>query len=146
MVTQTQMVLRLLLALLLGGMVGFEREAQAKAAGFRTHILVCMGACLIMLTSMHIFDIYKGVASVDPARIAAQVVSGIGFLGAGTIMRFKASVVGLTTAASLWAISGVGLAVGVGLYLVSIVTAVLMLISLVLLSKIENRLGYKDTK
>lgn len=146
MVTQTQMVLRLLLALLLGGMVGFEREAQAKAAGFRTHILVCMGACLIMLTSMHIFDIYKGVASVDPARIAAQVVSGIGFLGAGTIMRFKASVVGLTTAASLWAISGVGLAVGAGLYLVSIVTAVLMLISLVLLSKIENRLGYKDTK
>lgn len=143
MVTQAQMMLRLLLALALGGIIGIERESHEKAAGFRTHILVCLGACLIMLTSMHIFDIYKGVATVDPARIAAQVVSGIGFLGAGTILRFRATVVGLTTAASLWAISGIGLAVGSGLYTVSIFTTVLILICLLVLSKVESKIGLK---
>lgn len=146
MVTQAEMILRLVLALILGGMVGFEREAHAKAAGFRTHILVCLGAALIMLTSMHIFDIYKGVTGADPARIAAQVVSGIGFLGAGTIIRSRASVVGLTTAASLWTIAGVGLAIGSGLYLVGTVAAVLILISLKVLSRLQDMISYKRKK
>jgi putative Mg2+ transporter-C (MgtC) family protein len=138
MVTELQMAMRLFLALVLGGVIGFEREVHEKAAGFRTHILVCLGSCLIMLTSMHIFDIYKGMAEVDPGRIAAQVVTGVGFLGAGTIIRSRASIVGLTTAASLWSVAGVGLAVGSGLYLIGILTAMLILVSLFVLSRIES--------
>jgi len=143
MVTEVHMILRLLLAALLGGAVGLEREIHEKAAGFRTHILVCIGSCLIMLTSMHVFDIYKGIADVDPGRIAAQVVSGIGFLGAGTIIRSRASIVGLTTAASLWSIAGVGLAVGSGLYLLGGFATILILASLLILSRVHHKVGRK---
>ncbi|MBN1405011.1 MAG: MgtC/SapB family protein, partial [Candidatus Omnitrophica bacterium] len=129
MIGTWQVLFRLILAAILGGLVGLEREMQEKAAGFRTHILVCMGSCLMMLTSMHIFDLYKGVTSVDPARIAAQVVTGIGFLGAGTIIRYGASVKGLTTAASIWAICGIGLAVGCGFYTAAIFSALIILLS-----------------
>jgi putative Mg2+ transporter-C (MgtC) family protein len=146
MLTQTDMMLRLLLALILGGAVGIEREMHEKAAGFRTHILVCLGSCLMMLTSMYVFEIYRGIADVDPARIAAQVVSGMGFLGAGTIIRSRASIIGLTTAASLWSIAGVGLAIGCGLYLISIWSTMLILISLLVLNKIENIIVYKTKK
>ncbi len=141
MIGSIQIVFRLILAGVLGGAIGFERERREKAAGFKTHTLVCIGSCLIMLTSMHIFDIYKGIATVDPARIAAQVVTGVGFLGAGTIIRFRASVRGLTTAASLWAIAGVGLAVGSGFYLAAIVTVVIILLSLLFLSKVQARMS-----
>jgi len=137
------MIIRLMLAAFLGGAVGIEREINSKAAGFRTHILVCIGSCLIMLTSMHMFDIYRGVTSVDPGRIAAQVVSGIGFLGAGTIIRSRASVLGLTTAASLWSVAGIGLAVGSGLFIVSIFTTVLIVGSLLVLSRVQDRISHK---
>ncbi len=143
MITETQMIIRLMLAAFLGGAVGIEREINSKAAGFRTHILVCIGSCLIMLTSMHMFDIYRGVTSVDPGRIAAQVVSGIGFLGAGTIIRSRASVFGLTTAASLWSVAGIGLAVGSGLFIVSIFTTVLIVGSLLVLSRVQDRISHK---
>jgi len=143
MITQAQMITRLMLAAFLGGLVGIEREINSKAAGFRTHILVCIGSCLIMLTSMHMFDIYRGFANVDPGRIAAQVVSGIGFLGAGTIIRSRASVLGLTTAASLWSVAGIGLAVGSGLFIVSIFTTVLIIGSLLVLSKVQNKVGHR---
>lgn len=143
MITETQMIIRLMLAAFLGGAVGIEREISSKAAGFRTHILVCIGSCLIMLTSMHMFDIYRGVTSVDPGRIAAQVVSGIGFLGAGTIIRSRASVFGLTTAASLWSVAGIGLAVGSGLFIVSIFTTVLIVGSLLVLSRVQDRISHK---
>ncbi|NQT95074.1 MAG: MgtC/SapB family protein [Candidatus Omnitrophica bacterium] len=146
MVTEVQMILRLLFAALLGGIVGFEREINEKAAGFRTHILVCLGSCVIMLTSMHIFDIYRGLADVDPGRIAAQVVTGVGFLGAGTIIRSRASIVGLTTAASLWSIAGVGLAIGSGLYIVAVAATILILASLLVLNKIEKRVVSKRKK
>ncbi len=146
MLTEVEMVLRLLYAALLGGIVGIEREVHEKAAGFRTHILVCIGSCVIMLTSMHMFDLYKGIADVDPGRIAAQVVSGIGFLGAGTIIRSRVSVVGLTTAASLWSIAGVGLAVGSGLFIVSAVATILILVSLLILSKLHDKVGRKINK
>jgi len=96
-----------------------------------------------MLTSMHMFDIYRGVTSVDPGRIAAQVVSGIGFLGAGTIIRSRASVLGLTTAASLWSVAGIGLAVGSGLFIVSIFTTVLIVGSLLVLSRVQDRISHK---
>ena len=143
MITDTQMIIRLMLAAFLGGAVGIEREINSKAAGFRTHILVCIGSCLIMLTSMHMFDIYRGVTSVDPGRIAAQVVSGIGFLGAGTIIRSRASILGLTTAASLWSIAGIGLAVGSGLFIVSIFATVLIIGSLLVLSRVQDKISHK---
>ncbi|MFA5068769.1 MAG: MgtC/SapB family protein [Candidatus Omnitrophota bacterium] len=143
MVTEFQMIVRLVLSAILGGIVGLEREINSKAAGFRTHTLVCIGSCLIMLTSMHMFDIYKGIAGVDPARIAAQVVSGIGFLGAGTIIRSRVSIHGLTTAASLWSVAGVGLAVGSGLFIVSLFATALIIGSLFILRRFQDRIGRK---
>lgn len=129
---------RLILAAVLSGAIGFEREFHGRAAGLRTHILLCIGSTLTMLTSMYIFDVYYNKAPCDPARIAAGVVTGIGFLGAGTIMRSRASVRGLTTAASLWVVAGIGLAVGSGLYFGAIVTTVLSMVALVLFSRIER--------
>jgi len=133
-----QILWRLLLAAVFGGLIGFEREFHGRAAGFRTHILVGIGSTLIMLTSIHIFDVYSGKAPCDPGRIAAGVVTGIGFLGAGTIMRSRASIRGLTTAASLWVVSGLGLAVGSGLYFASVVTTGITLITLLVFSRIEQ--------
>ena len=137
MLTDTQVVWRLFLAAALGGVIGFEREKHNKRmAGFRTHILVSIGSALIMLVSMHIFDIYAGKAPVDPARIAAGVVTGIGFLGAGTIIRSGESVRGLTTAASLWTVSGIGLAIGCGFYIAGWATAIIAFAALYFLRKI----------
>ena len=118
------MILRLLLATVLGGAVGIERGSGDRPAGFRTHILVCTGSALIMLVSMYGFDdtYVSGISNAnnrDSARIAAQVVSGIGFLGAGTIMHEGVTVRGLTTAASLWMVSAIGLAAGAGMPRVS---------------------------
>lgn len=137
MLSDIQVILRLVLGAVLGGLVGFEREKHNKRiAGFRTHILVCVGSTLIMLTSLYIFNIYSGNAVVDPARIAAGVVTGIGFLGAGTIIRSRASVTGLTTAASLWTVSGIGLAVGCGFYIAGVVTTVIVLAALYILRRV----------
>lgn len=124
--------LRLLLALLLGGVIGFEREQNNRAAGLRTHILVCLGSTLIMLLSMYGFAEFAKLDNVrlDPARLAAQVISGIGFLGAGTILFTGKSITGLTTAASLWVVAAIGLAVGAGFYYASVLTCALALVSL----------------
>ena len=122
------MILRLLLATVLGGAVGIERGSGDRPAGFRTHILVCTGSALIMLVSMYGSGI-SNANNRDSARIAAQVVSGIGFLGAGTIMHEGVTVRGLTTAASLWMVSAIGLAAGAGMYVISIVSTAVMLIT-----------------
>jgi len=135
---------RLVLAAILSGLIGFEREFHGRAAGFRTHILVCVGATLTMLTSMHIFDVYYGRVAADPARIAAGVITGIGFLGAGTIMRSRASVRGLTTASSLWVVTGIGLAVGSGLYFGGIVTTIIALMTLLVFGRLEHIMIRKD--
>ena len=124
MINDWTIIGRLILAAILSGAIGFEREFHGRSAGFRTHILLCIGSTLIMLTSMHMFDLYDGRVVVDPGRIAAGVITGIGFLGAGTIMHFKSSIRGLTTAASLWVVAGIGLAVGSGLYFGSIITTI----------------------
>lgn len=131
---------RLLLAFILGGAIGFERESKGRSAGLRTHILVCMGSALIMLTSIYIFDIYKGLTAVDPGRIAAGVVTGIGFLGAGTIIRGPQGVHGLTTGASVWVSSAIGLACGCGYISAAITTTLISFLTLSFLKAIEKRL------
>ena len=144
MVSNIEVVLRLLLAVLLSGLVGLEREAKGRAAGFRTHILVCVGSCLVMLTGVYLTERYRGMGGVDPTRLAAQVVSGIGFLGAGTIIQFRDSVRGLTTAASVWAAAGVGLAVGCGFYIGAVATTGLVLMVLLVLHGLESKVGGKS--
>jgi len=144
MLNEWLILFRLVLAAVLSGVIGFEREFHGRAAGFRTHILLCIGSTLVMLTSMHIFDIYYTKVAVDPGRIAAGVVTGIGFLGAGAIMHSRSSIRGLTTAASLWVVAGIGLAVGSGLYLGSIITTILTLIALMIFSRIEHSMIRKD--
>jgi len=128
---------RLIAATVLGGIIGFEREASGKEAGFRTYSLVCIGAALVMIISIQIFDIYKGAAGIDPSRIAAQVVTGIGFLGAGAIIRSPQGISGLTTAAGIWTASGIGLACGLGLFKLAIASTLLVLFILVVLAKVD---------
>ncbi|MDP8261019.1 MAG: MgtC/SapB family protein [Candidatus Kappaea frigidicola] len=126
----------LLLSLILCGLIGLERESHGRAAGLRTHILVGISSTLIVLTSIYMSS-GRGIIS-DPGRVAAGVVTGIGFIGAGTIMRFRASIKGLTTAASIWAAAAVGLAIGSGFYLGALVTTAMILFSLVFLGRIEK--------
>ena len=134
-----QIFIRLALAFIAGGLIGFQRERAEKPAGLRTHILVCVGSSLITLVSIYGF----GKLGSDPSRITAQIVSGIGFLGAGTIFRFGPSVKGLTTAASLWAIGGVGIAIGIGLYFAALLSVLFIIAALTLLEMFEQRLRTK---
>ncbi|MEE9605084.1 MAG: MgtC/SapB family protein [Candidatus Scalindua sp.] len=136
---------KLFIAAVLGGLIGWERERRGRPAGLRTHLLVCLGVTLIMLVSEHIFvqyQVYKqdSILRIDPARIAAQVITGIGFLGAGTIIRYKASVRGLTTAASLWVVAGIGLAIGSGFIIPAVFTAFIAIMTLILLPKVEGEI------
>ena len=125
---EVEMVLRLLLATALGAIIGYQRERAGKSAGLRTHVLICAGAALFTVASLYGF----GVAA-DPARVAAGIVAGVGFLGAGAIIRRGEGVVeGLTTAATIWAVAAIGLAAGAGLYLLSAVTTAVILIVLCL--------------
>lgn len=128
---------QLALACVLGGMIGYERQSRRKAAGLRTNILVCLGSCLIMMMSFSIYKSVEGLTNADPARLGAQVVSGIGFLGAGAIMKEGLSITGLTTAACLWVVAGVGLAVGAGFYVEAIMTTVLVVVTVGTLSHWE---------
>ena len=139
-----EIILRLILAALLGGVVGYEREHTNRPAGFRTHILVCVGSALVMVTSEFIFDKYRGVANIDPARLGAQVISGIGFLGAGTIIRDGFNVRGLTTAASLWAVSCVGIAAGIGFYEGALAATLMIFLTLITLKKAEKYFSRKN--
>lgn len=136
---------RLLIATALGGLIGWERERNNHPAGFRTHILVCVGSTLIMLISTYGFSPFMEESQVrfSPDRIAAQVVSGIGFLGAGTILRQGFTVSGLTTAASLWVVAAIGLAVGCGLHFEAALTTVIALVSLELLNRVEGILFHR---
>ena len=150
MLTDSQIIIRLFTGALLGGLIGFERERHnRRIAGFRTHILVCVGSTLIMLTSIYVFELYRTSGVVDPARIAAGVITGIGFLGAGTIIRSGSSVRGLTTAASIWIVSATGLAIGCGFYIASYVTTIIALAALYLLRKLpveERKEAVDDEK
>lgn len=143
------MIGRLLLASLLGGLIGLEREIHGRPAGFRTHLLVSLGSCLFVATSIEFYRLYGNVsgigsAGVDPGRVAAQVVAGIGFLGAGAIIREGTSIRGLTTAACLWIAAAIGLACGAGLFAISIFVTAISLTALLFLKKIEGGLA-RDT-
>ncbi|MBD3263667.1 MAG: hypothetical protein GF375_01015 [Candidatus Omnitrophica bacterium] len=131
-------VLRIFLAFILGCVIGWEREKKKRRAGFRTHILVATGSCLIMLVSIYIYEMYEKSIAVDPSRIAAGVITGIGFLGAGTIIRSKEGVKGLTTAASVWVSSAIGLATGCGYFSAALVGTFIAYFSLSFLKKIEE--------
>ena len=139
-----EIALRLGLAVIFGGLVGFERETHNRPAGFRTHILVCTGSALIMMVSAYGFLNEFGAGyQLDPGRIAAQVVTGIGFLGAGTILQQRGSIRGLTTAASIWVVSGIGLATGIGFYSGAALATLLVLISLLYLGRVDRKLLQK---
>lgn len=128
---EIELFTRIVVSTILGGIIGLDRERGSHPAGFRTHILVCTGACLITIVSIQGFIPYTNGPS-DPARLAAQIVSGIGFLGAGTILHKGISVSGLTTAASMWIVAGIGIASGVGMLLLA--TATTLLVRLILAS------------
>ena len=131
---QAELGLRLIAGLALGAIIGFEREMHRQPAGFRTHSLVSLGAALFAIISAYGY----GGANVDPTRITAQIVSGIGFIGAGTILQSRGRIRGLTTAASLWSVAAIGTAAGTGLYVLAMLGTVLILVVLSLLDRVEE--------
>lgn len=140
MVSKNEIVIRLILSAIIGAFIGAEREVSNRPAGLRTHILVSVSSTLIMLVSIDgFYDVETGMRAGDPFRLAAQVVSGIGFLGAGTIIKTGSNIKGLTTAASLWASAGIGLAIGSGYYLGGLLTAAIVLLTLMSLRLLERR-------
>lgn len=139
---EVESIIKILIALVCGGLIGYEREYKNRPAGLRTHILVCTGSALVMIVAQFMYNNQPG-GNIDTTRLGAQVISGIGFLGAGTIIRERFSVKGLTTAASLWAVACIGIAVGSGYLLIAGVTTVIILISLILFRKFEKILKIK---
>jgi putative Mg2+ transporter-C (MgtC) family protein len=133
-------VFRLGLSFVLSAVIGFERERSNQPAGLRTHTLIGIGSTAFMLLSLNIPQFYKGELAADPTRIAAQIVTGIGFLGAGAILKIGINVKGLTTAANIWVVCGVGMCVGAGLYLPAFCLTGLTIITLVLLNLLEKAL------
>ncbi len=140
MVSELELVFRIVLTFLLSGLVGLEREIRLKPAGLRTHILVGLGSSLLTILSLYAFP------GSDPARIAASITVGIGFIGAGTIIKTKDKIIGLTTAATLWITSSIGVATGSGFYLIASVVALVAYITLELVGKLERELEKEVTK
>ncbi|MBW3612779.1 MAG: MgtC/SapB family protein [Chloroflexi bacterium] len=132
--TEINLAIRLTVGLVLGAIIGFERELHRQPAGFRTHSLVSLGAALFTVVSAFGF----GGDMVDPTRIAAQIVSGIGFIGAGTILQYRGHIRGLTTAASLWSVAAIGTAAGAGLFITAVVGTILILVILSILDRVES--------
>lgn len=141
---EKEIIIRLLLATIVGGITGIERERSNKVAGFRTHILVSLGACIASITSLDLFLQFHTISNLDPARLSAQVLSGIVFLGAGTILKTSNRVVGLTTAAGIWSTACIGIDIGYGYYFLGIVFWLILLIVLYILKFMDSLL--KRTK
>jgi len=143
-VTYLAVVLRIVIAALLGGIMGLEREIKNRAAGLRTYMLVCVGACLVMLTNQYIFQVF---GAGDPVRMGAQVVSGIGFLGAGTIIVTRRSQIkGLTTAAGLWSAAGVGLAIGIGFYEAAIIGSLAIFVVMTVMQRLDAGMRKRSSR
>ena len=141
-INSLSIIVRILLAAMIGSLIGLERESKNRPAGFRTYILVSVGACLVMMTNQYMFDLYQ---SGDPARLGAQVISGVGFLGAGTILVTRNNQVrGLTTAAALWASACVGLALGTGFYAGALIVGGVLLVVMILFRPLNNVLQRKS--
>ncbi len=138
-VNMTNSMFRLILSMCLGMMVGAERKRKGQIAGIRTFALISMGACLAMLLSIYVPQVYLGLKNGDPGRIAAQVITGIGFIGGGAMIHMKGAVRGLTTAAGIWMTAIIGMAVGIGMYVISIGATLLILITLVTFEQYEKR-------
>lgn len=136
----SDMLIKLLLSCVLGGIIGLERESVNRPAGFRTHMLVSIGSTLVMMINGIMISAYGDVVNLDPGRFGAAVISGIGFLGAGTIIKEGNSVKGLTTAASLWTVACIGLAIGAGYYAISIITTLTVLVILELFARMEKKI------
>jgi putative Mg2+ transporter-C (MgtC) family protein len=139
-ITWETALVRILFSFLVGTIIGIEREAHNQPAGLRTHILISVGATLVMLLSIYIPQTYTSFQNGDPGRIAAQVVSGIGFLGAGAILRFGFDVKGLTTAASIWTVAALGLTAGAGMYMVTIFGVLVVLFALTIMVVLEKQI------
>lgn len=139
-----ELIFKLFLSCLLGGIIGLERESVNRPAGFRTHILVTVGATIVMITNIELMDIFAK-SSITPDRLGASVISGIGFLGAGTIIRDGSVVKGLTTAASLWATACIGLALGAGFYTISILATVFVFLTLEFFPIIEKKFSFNQS-
>ena len=139
-ITSTAAVFRLALSLILGSLVGMERKRKGQIAGIRTFALISMGATLAMILSIYVPQEYMGLKNGDPGRIAAQVITGIGFLGAGAIIQMKGSVRGLTTAAGIWMVATIGMTIGVGLYILALTATAFILFILLILEKIEHKI------
>jgi putative Mg2+ transporter-C (MgtC) family protein len=143
MLTSNEIIMRLLLGTLFGGVIGFERQVHGRPAGFRTHILVCIAAVLIMLVSeyyQYLSSVDPSYVRIDPGRIAAGALAGVGFIGAGVVLKSGLSIQGLTTAACIWVVSAIGLAIGSGLYLAGAVTFAITIFSLASLRVVERKL------
>jgi putative Mg2+ transporter-C (MgtC) family protein len=143
MLTSNEIIIRLLLGTLFGGIIGFERQVHGRPAGFRTHILVCIAAVLIMIVSeyyQYLNSIDPSYIRIDPGRIAAGALAGVGFIGAGVVLKAGLSIQGLTTAACIWVVSAIGLAIGSGLYLAGAVTFVITIFSLSFLRIAEKKM------
>ena len=146
-ITTLGSIFKMLLSLALGGAIGYERKRKGQIAGVRTFALISMGATLAMILSIYVPQEYLGLKNGDPARIAAQVITGIGFLGAGAIIQMKGSVRGLTTAAGIWMAAAIGMSGGVGMYVIAVVSTLLILATLILFERYERRINLvRETK
>lgn len=145
-IIEKSMLLDIILAIVLGFAIGFEREITNKWAGLRTHMLVCLGSCIFTLLSIHAFPVFAHSPQADPARIAAQVLTGIGFIGGGTVLRHGYSIYGLTTAATLWITASIGMACGCGFTGLALVSAGLSVGTLVLIRIFEKQYIHRGPK
>lgn len=143
---EKSMLLDIILAIVLGFAIGFEREITNKWAGLRTHMLVCLGSCIFTLLSIHAFPVFAHSPQADPARIAAQILTGIGFIGGGTVLRHGYSIYGLTTAATLWITASIGMACGCGFTSLAIISTVFAVGTLVVIRVFEKQYIHKGRK
>ncbi|MBU0467480.1 MAG: MgtC/SapB family protein [Candidatus Omnitrophica bacterium] len=135
-----ELILKISLTIVLSGIIGAERELRHKGAGLRTHVLVCLGSTLIAITSIYLFDKYNSITTIDPTRMITGIIQGVGFLCAGTIIRGSSQISGLTTAATLWVVSGIGIAVGSGYYIAAIITSLTVFFVLTITRVIEKKI------
>ena len=138
-----EVIIKLLLAVIVGGFTGYEREKSNQFAGFRTHILVSIGSCITSIIALELFNNYSNISTMDPARLPAQVLSGIGFLGAGAILKNSNGIRGLTTAAGIWATACIGIAIGYGQYVLGIASGLLVMITLYMLKRFDKVISKK---